>query len=284
MQGITKWAKNNFRKNLEEKIIWNGRRIQNAFKVATALAHWQTFSQEERNQTDQLTTEDDNDHRRSKLLAEHFEIYATGTWHFDKYSQSAVGFNDNERAFQAQERDDEFDPDDDTTVVLSDHNDGRQYPLNVPIKYEDPKRRPSMSLNVPTGLGRASSPNHRPQAGQRTSSSPLPQRPRSPTVSRHSATPTTPQMTQQRRRSSQVGALNTPVSSPVMRRPSNEHRASFDHDVIRQNYAEHQEWSYDYNEGTSNDVESGDYHHGNTPGEEYSSTDELETEYREFAA
>lgn len=285
MPGITKWAKNNFRQNLAEKVVWNGRRIQNAFKVATALAHWQSFSQEERNQTEQITTENDNDLRRSKLLPEHFEIYATGTWHFDKYSQSAMGFNDNERAFHAQERDDEFDPDDDVTMGSPGYNDGRPYPPNFPPQHPDLRRASSISLAPPTVPGRTSSPIHRPQPGPRTSSSPMPHRPRSPTVSRQSATPITipPQTAQQRRRPSQGNALTAPASSPVVRRPSNEPRASFDRDIIRQSYAEHHERGYDYNDGNGIGVESCSYHHANTLDEEYSSTDELETEYPEFA-
>ncbi|KAK5078921.1 hypothetical protein LTR64_002660 [Lithohypha guttulata] len=99
-KAILRFAKRHFRANVETSSTWNGRQIQNAFKVATALADWddQSINDQQR---------DGGAKRRSKLLPSHFEIIAHGTHAFDRYLRAAVGYNDAQRAYNEQVRDDE---------------------------------------------------------------------------------------------------------------------------------------------------------------------------------
>ena len=117
---------------MAENAVWNGRRIQNAFKVATALAHWEAFSKEERGQTEQLARADNDDHRRSTLSATHFKIYATGTRAFDAYFQEATGFNDADRAFHAMERDDNFALEDGIPVISPEYDGNPGSTMGIP--------------------------------------------------------------------------------------------------------------------------------------------------------
>lgn len=260
--GIMKYAKQHFKTSIAENAVWNGRRIQNAFKVATALAHWEAYSKEERGQTEQLAPADDDDRRRSTLSASHFNIYATGTRAFDNYFQEATGFNDADRAFHAMERADDYAPGHGIPLVSPEY-DGNQFPSFLP-PHDELKRTSSMSLVSPPAYGRASSPNLRPQLAPRLSSSQLLQHQRSPTFSRQSAIGTPSQPPQSQRRSSQLNTL-APLSSPVIRRrPSNEHRGSVDHDFARQSHAEHDD--------TGVETEDTDYLDENEPVDEYSSS------------
>ena len=86
---------------------WNGRQIQNAFKVATSLAEWATYEDDQQNGTENpdncITTP-------YRLSIEHFVAYATEIEAFGDYLEETQGFTEAERAFQAQERADNYDP------------------------------------------------------------------------------------------------------------------------------------------------------------------------------
>jgi hypothetical protein len=245
-KGIMKYAKQHFKNSVEENAVWNGRRIQNAFKVAIALAHWEAYSKEEQGQTEQLGPADDDHHPRSMLSASHLKIYATGTQAFDAYVEEATGFNDADRAFHAMERADDYVPEDGTPLG-SPGGDGNQFPSFLP-PHDELRRPSSTSLVPPPTHGRASSPSLRPQLGPRLSSSQLPQYQRSPPFSRQSTNGTPSQMPQPRRRSSQLTALS-PLSPPVIKsRPGNERKSSVNHESARQSYAKHDDTGFETEE------------------------------------
>ncbi|KAI1616221.1 hypothetical protein EDD36DRAFT_461111 [Exophiala viscosa] len=262
--GIMKYARQHFKTCLAENAVWNGRRIQNAFKVAIALAHWEAYSREGHIQTEYLAAADDDDRRRSNLSATHFKSYAAGTRAFDAYFQETTGVNDAERAFDAMERADDYAPEVDTPIV-SPRYEGNQFPPFSP-PHDDLRRTSSASLAPPSAQGRGSSPNLRPQLPPRLSTSQLPQHQRSPALSRQSAAVAPAQTPKHRRRSSQLNTL-TPVSSPVMRRrPSNEPRGALDHDFARQAQVEHDD--------SETESEEMDYLNGNESVDENSSSDD----------
>ena len=234
--GIMRYAKQHFKTSMADNAVWNGRRIQNAFKVATALAHWEAYSKEEQGQLEGLAPADDDDRRHSTLSATQFKTYATGTRAFDTYFQEATGMNDADRAYHAMERADGYAPEDGFHLSSPGYDENQFSSLSLP--HEELRRTSSMSLVPPSTQGRGSSPNLRPQLGPRLSTSQLPQHQRSPTLSRQNASGTPTPMPHTRRRSSQLTTLASPTS-PMLRRPSNDHRGSFGHDLARQNQAEH---------------------------------------------
>lgn len=258
--GIMKYAKQHFKLSAAENAVWNGRRIQNAFKVATALAHWEAYSKEERGQTEQLTPANDDDHRRSSLTSAHFKTYASGTLAFDTYFQEATGFTDADRAYHSMDRADDYELEEGFSLASPGY-DGSQLATFLP--HQDGLRRASStSLVPPVTHGRASSPNHRPQLGPRLSTSQLLQQTRTSALSRQSTTGTPAQAHQLRRRSSQL----TTLSSPVMRRrPSNERRVTVDYDLGRQSQAEYDD--------TGVETEETDYPVGHEPADESSDSD-----------
>lgn len=220
-----------------ESAVWNGRQIMNAFKVAIALARWETYSEEERAQTDRLTLHDDNN--SITISATQLSIYATGIKAFDSYLKEATGSNDADRAFHAQERADDYESED-TTPLRSPRGEVNQFPAFVP-PYEELRRTSSMGLVPPSSDGRASSPNLRPQLPARLSTSRLLQNQRPPVISRQSAAGTSSPMSPPRRRSSQL-ASPAQLSPPVTRRRlSTERRGSNNHDVRRQSYVEQED-------------------------------------------
>ena len=104
-KGIMKFAKLHFRHSRPER-RWNGRQIQNAFKVATSLAEWATYE----GQQDGTENPENNVTTPYRLSIEHFEAYATETEAFGDYLQETQGFTEAERAFQAHERADDYNP------------------------------------------------------------------------------------------------------------------------------------------------------------------------------
>lgn len=95
---ILRFAKKQYKHNATNHSVWSGRQIQNAFKVATALAEW-----DNRN----LETPQSASDRRPRLLPHHFEVIAHGTEAFDSYLREAVGYTDAERAYNDMVRADE---------------------------------------------------------------------------------------------------------------------------------------------------------------------------------
>jgi len=235
--GIMKYAKQHFKRCMTENAAWNGRRIQNAFKVALALANWEAYSKEEQLQTDQLAPVDDDHHPRSTLSARHLRLYETGTRAFDSYVQSATGFTDADRAFHAMERADDYEPEENTPLISP--GDGNLFPTFLASPHEELRRAASMSLVPPPTVGhaRAPSPNVRPPLPGRLSSGQLVQHQRSSTFSRQNSNGTPNPAPLPRRRSSQ---LNNPgsMSSPVLLRPPNEHRGSMGYEFNRPHYAD----------------------------------------------
>jgi hypothetical protein len=225
--GIIKYAKNHYNESLTQGTVWNGRRIQNAFKVAIALAHWEAYSKEERDQLEQAISvaDDDNCHHHSALSANHFRIYAAETKAFDIYTQSATGFNDAERAYNAMERDDNFPPDDITPLMspVPGYDGGQSYF----VPHDERRTSTTTSLIAPHSIVRSSSPNVRPGLGPRNSSSNIPshqrtqQHVRTGIVAAPSQSPT-----HSRRRSSQLTSPSQllPPTSTIRRRPSAERR------------------------------------------------------------
>ncbi|KAJ9616702.1 hypothetical protein H2200_000421 [Cladophialophora chaetospira] len=263
-KSIMKFAERHFHASMAESAVWNGRRIQNAFKVAAALAHWEAYSKEEQGQTQQLAAADEEDDRRSTLSAKQFKMYAAGTQAFDTYLKEATGLNDADRSWQAMERADDFEPEDD----ISPFSPG--YERNISsstLPAPDFRRTSSASLAPPPAQGRAFSPNLRPQLPARQSTSQLLEHQRSTTFSRQTVAGTSPQTTEPRRRSSQLNPLS-PSSLPALRRQaSNEHRGSIDHDFSRQSHAEYDDTALESEETYSlNDTEPED--------EEYSESDD----------
>lgn len=261
-----KYAKQHFRASVAEESVWNGRRIQNAFKVGTALANWETYGTKERGQTAQLTLVDHDNLPRSKLSARHINTYATGTRAFDKYVKEATGATDAERAFDKMERADDYISDDDIPVVSPGY-DGNQFP-GYQLPHDGLRRTASTSLVPPPTQGRAPSPNKRPLLAPRLSSSQLLQHQHSPSYSRSNTNGSPSTTPKPRRRSSQLNTLS-PLSSPVIkRRPSTEHRRSVDHGFMGQSHAE-------YEEDTGIETEeTDDYLGGNEPNDETSDSDD----------
>lgn len=218
-----------------ESGVWNGRQIMNAFKVALALARWDTYNLDEQDDTEPLTAHDDQN--VITISAAHLNIYAGGIRAFDSYLKEATGSNDADRAFNAQERADEYESEDNIPLRSPRLGDVSPFPAIVP-PYEELRRTSSMGLVPPPTNGRASSPNLRPQLPARHSSSQLLQQQRSATISRHSGGVTPIPVPQPRRRSSQLTPAQ--LSPPVTRRrPSTERRGSGNNDFRRQNYFEH---------------------------------------------
>lgn len=110
-KGILDFAKEHWRDSAARDCAWNGRQIQNAFKVAAALAEWDAYSPNVQHQIDtRLPEEDVPSHL--KLTANHFETIAKATRIFDQYHQEVTGFSERQRAFNLMERADDYPVDD----------------------------------------------------------------------------------------------------------------------------------------------------------------------------
>jgi SpoVK/Ycf46/Vps4 family AAA+-type ATPase len=108
-KGILAFAEDQFYETEDLKnASWNGRRIQNAFKVAVALAYWETYTNDERGEAWLANTNASKHKRRATLTAAHFQSYAASAAKFDSYRMEAIGGTDGDRAFQAMDRADDF--------------------------------------------------------------------------------------------------------------------------------------------------------------------------------
>jgi hypothetical protein len=130
-KGILKFAKEHFISSVAKGCAWNGRQIQNAFKVATALAEWDAYSGDVQHNIDTRVPEEDMP-SRPKLLASHFNTIAVGTQAFSSYLQVATGYTDAERAFNAMERADDYIPEDNAyeggSITIPQDNDRNRLP------------------------------------------------------------------------------------------------------------------------------------------------------------
>ncbi|KAL9115248.1 MAG: hypothetical protein Q9227_001042 [Pyrenula ochraceoflavens] len=106
-RGILKFAKEHFLARSADDPAWNGRQIQNAFKVAAALAEWDAYSNDLRHNVNTKTPEEEM-HSQPSLVASHFNTIAEGTQAFNSYLQETIGFTEAERAYNAMERADHY--------------------------------------------------------------------------------------------------------------------------------------------------------------------------------
>ena len=209
---------------MRESAVWNGRRIQNAFKVATALACWEAYTTEERGEAEQPGPMDDDYRPCSTLSATHFRTYATGTRAFDSYFQEATGFTDADRAFHAMERADDHVPEEDAALMspVTPGYGGNQLP-SFRAPHDDFRRPSSGNLVPPSAHGRTTSPTFQPQLR----------------LPRQNAPMTAGPQLQHQRRSSLMTGLG-PHNEPITRiRSNNEHRSSFDYDFTKQRHDDH---------------------------------------------
>ena len=95
---ILQFAKAHFEENRKSNSTWNGRQIQNAFKVASALADWDDTMHG--HNIDGSISAIHGPSSQPCLEPEHFQIIADGTRAFDLYLQQATGYNDGDRAFE----------------------------------------------------------------------------------------------------------------------------------------------------------------------------------------
>ncbi|MCJ1285571.1 hypothetical protein MMC26_004912 [Xylographa opegraphella] len=92
---IFKFALAHFAELEEEKVVWNGRQIRNAFQTAVALAEYDAFKIKEKYNVEE----------KPHLKASHFELVAKASKDFDKYLQVVWGgLNENDLSRRAQER------------------------------------------------------------------------------------------------------------------------------------------------------------------------------------
>ncbi|MCJ1398890.1 hypothetical protein MMC11_002091 [Xylographa trunciseda] len=92
---IFKFALSHFAELDEEKVVWNGRQIRNAFQTAVALAEYDAFKVKEKYKVEEP----------AHLTAAHFEQVAKASKDFDKYLQAVWGgLNENDLSRRAQER------------------------------------------------------------------------------------------------------------------------------------------------------------------------------------
>ena len=265
--GILRYAKHHFKTSMRESAVWNGRRIQNAFKVATALACWEAYSTEERGEAEQLGPMDDEHRPRSTLSATHFRTYATGTRAFDSYFQEATGFTDADRAFHAMERADDHVPEEDAALMspTSPGYGGNQLP-SFRAPHDDFRRTSSVSLVPPSAHGRNSSPTFRDHLTARLSTGqPLQHQHLSPMFQRPNAPMTAGPQLQQRRRSSQMTSHGPPNGLLTRTRSSDEPRASIDHGLAKQMHDEHDD--------TGIETDDTDYFNEHDPAEGFLSSD-----------
>lgn len=108
-ESILKFANRHFELCSTKECTWNGREIQNAFKVAVSLAEKSQI----RDRDDTLNTYNGSEvvkhpRPRPKLRAKHFKIVAKNTSRFHEYFRRATGYTEKERAFNAMERADDW--------------------------------------------------------------------------------------------------------------------------------------------------------------------------------
>jgi SpoVK/Ycf46/Vps4 family AAA+-type ATPase len=153
-----KQYKESIRLGMPKSEIWNGRKIQNAFKVAMALAYWDACTEEDREQTKLLDAASAGA-RRAKLTSAHFAEYARDARAFDDYVRGATGFDESARAFQTLERNDDWEDEDQEQDI---GQSGPSVPELSPITAREPRRMRSASNIQPSHTSRPASPNARP--------------------------------------------------------------------------------------------------------------------------
>ena len=151
-KGILMFAQEHFVLSSRKETGWNGRQIQNAFKVATALAEWDAYSQDVQRKIDTKVTEEDMPSlKQPKLTASHFETIAAATDTFDSYLQEAIGQTEADRAYNAMERADDFVPEDSTHYSNNNNNNNNN-------DRNGPRRSSASTLSVPQHYGRDPDP------------------------------------------------------------------------------------------------------------------------------
>lgn len=121
-KSILRFARDHFRANVETNSIWNGRQIQNAFKVATALAEWDDTNDEAVKASNGMRPALTHAKRRPKLQPSHFGVIAVGTHAFDAYLREATGYTDGERAYNEMVRADDHRVEPSRSQNIYDHN------------------------------------------------------------------------------------------------------------------------------------------------------------------
>lgn len=175
-KGILRFAREHFKYSGTTDSTWNGRQIQNAFKVATALAEWDAYSHGVQRSIDTRVPKEAM-HTQPKLLPSHFNNIAIGSQAFDRYLQEARGNTDAERAFNAMERVDNYATDgvtyDGGKSIVSQDNDRNK--LSSPTYQSSSvaswqRRSPSTTITSPQSDGREPSPLASHPPGRRRSS------------------------------------------------------------------------------------------------------------------
>ena len=173
-KGILRFAKEHFTSSATRDSTWNGRQIQNAFKVATALAEWDAYSKDVQHN---INTRVPEEHMsgQPKLLASHFNTIAAGTQAFSSYLQEATGYTEAERAFNAMERVDNYTVEDhahDSVSIATQRDyDRSQLPLPSSSSLSSRQRRSSsITVASPHSFSGDYSPPPHLQTSRRTSS------------------------------------------------------------------------------------------------------------------
>jgi hypothetical protein len=150
-KGILRFAKEHFTSSVAKDSTWNGRQIQNAFKVATALAEWDAYSKDVQHNIDTRVPKEDMP-SQPRLLASHFNTIAIGTQAFNNYLQETTGYTDAERAFNAMERADDYATEDNAydggSITVPQDNDRNQLPSfsSSPSLFPQQQRSSSTTL------------------------------------------------------------------------------------------------------------------------------------------
>ncbi|MCJ1391233.1 hypothetical protein MMC18_004095 [Xylographa bjoerkii] len=222
--GILKFAKEHFASSFARNSTWNGRQIQNAFKVATALAEWDAYSKDVQHKTDTKVPEEDMSGQPA-LLASHFHTIAVGTQAFNNYLQEATGYTEAERAFNAMERVDDYAVEDNAydggSITILQDNNRNQLPLLSSLSpFSRQRRSSSKTAASPQSFGRASSPLPHLQTARRRASD---QRQQQGSLLSPGKNPNSipPPQSQYRTSSSQLKAVTTSVDPQLQSPQSN---------------------------------------------------------------
>jgi hypothetical protein len=210
-EGILKFARRHFKKGTKAGNMWNGRKIQMAFKAATALAHWDACSEEEQDQAE-LPGSPAEGTRSAKLTAEHFKRYAEDAAAFDEYNQQAMGVTDAEAAFNKQERDDTWAQQQRARDAATAAQQQQQQQYLSPTSPSDAYGGTPI-INQTGRERRPSSPMHRPQVMARHSTTQLPEHLHTQTYPQYGGSAGYQQVPLARQRSREMG--NSPMMRPV---------------------------------------------------------------------
>ncbi|MCJ1385544.1 hypothetical protein MMC17_008667 [Xylographa soralifera] len=221
-KGILKFAKEHFTSSFANNSMWNGRQIQNAFKVATALAEWDAYSNDVQHNIDTKVPKEDMS-GQPMLTPSHFHTIAVGTQAFNTYLQEATGYTEAERAFNAMERVDDYTAEEDTynggSNAIQQDNDRNHLSLFSPLAPFSQQRRSSL-----TTVASPSTPPPHLQTTRRRASIQRQHRPSlsSPGQNLNSITP--PQ-SRSRKSSSQLTSVTTSMDSQLQ--PPQKNRSNY---------------------------------------------------------